>query len=166
MGLEDGLPPGLSTHGIPRATLIAAPGTLPGLRTAVWMGGAHSLSGDEMVAEAMANAWIIDAAGELPEAVRASAALWVPCVFPDIDASPARVERIHAVVAKVAAAMRGDDAPGAVYTVCQHGMNRSGLFAGLLLREMGMGGEDVVELIRKRRPGALSNLTFVQMIRG
>ena len=117
-----------------------------------------------MLAEALGEAWILDAAGEMPAALRGAALLWAPCVFPDIDGSPSREERIHALVARAVAAIRGGEAPSAVYTVCQHGMNRSGLLAGLLLRELGMEGDQVVALIREKRPGALSNQAFVRMI--
>jgi protein-tyrosine phosphatase len=43
-------------------------------------------------------------------------------------------------------------------------MNRSGLVAGLLLRELGIEGAEAVERIRAARPGALSNLHFREML--
>jgi hypothetical protein len=165
MGLEDGVVPVLNGHGTPRATLLLPPDTLAGIATAVWMGGAQSRFGDEMVSESMSRSCVIDTAGEMPVEFRGVTGLWVPCVFTDLDSVPPHMDRIHATVKRVAAAIRGGNgAPDAVYTVCQHGMNRSGLLAGLLLRELGMSGIEAVELIRAKRPGALSNLTFRGLI--
>ena len=43
-------------------------------------------------------------------------------------------------------------------------MNRSGLVAGMLLRALGFESVAAIELIRRHRPGALSNLTFVRLV--
>jgi hypothetical protein len=45
-------------------------------------------------------------------------------------------------------------------------MNRSGLVAGLLLRELGMAGTAAVDRIVLRRPGALSNVAFRTIVAG
>lgn len=45
---------------------------------------------------------------------------------------------------------------------CAGGMNRSGLLVAAALVRNGMGAEEAIELIRARRPGALSNKQFVQ----
>jgi hypothetical protein len=50
--------------------------------------------------------------------------------------------------------------------MCTHGMNRSGLMTGLILRELGMPGPEVVARISAARPGALSNLWFRQLLEG
>jgi len=70
------------------------------------------------------------------------------------------------LVAEVAGAMSpaNGEAPRDVFVVCQHGMNRSGLVAGLLLRELGLTGEDAVARIVSARPGALSNQTFRRLL--
>lgn len=47
-----------------------------------------------------------------------------------------------------------------VLSHCGMGFNRSALVAGLILREMGMSGEEVVRYLRQRRPGALFNEVF------
>ena len=47
---------------------------------------------------------------------------------------------------------------------CGMGHNRSALIAGLILRYMGMSGDDVVARIRERRQGALYNRTFAQYV--
>jgi protein-tyrosine phosphatase len=41
--------------------------------------------------------------------------------------------------------------------MCQHGMNRSGLVSGLILRGLGMDPRETIERIRLARPGALAN---------
>jgi protein-tyrosine phosphatase len=52
-----------------------------------------------------------------------------------------------------------------VYSLCTHGMNRSGLVTGLFLRGLGVDAEEAVALIRAARPGALSNESFVRLLR-
>ena len=167
MGLEDGLPPQTNGyHAAPRATLLAAAGTFSGITTSVWMGGAHSHTGDEMLPEALSASWVIDAAGDMPPGLRSSTGVWVPCVFADLDSVPLQLHHIHTTVQRAAEAMRAPGkVPEAIYSVCQYGMNRSGLLAGLLLREFGMSGDDAVTLIRSRRPGSLSNQAFERIIR-
>jgi len=87
-------------------------------------------------------------------------------VFADIDAVPSGLPSIRDMVREAASAMdaRSADAPTNVYVVCQHGMNRSGLVAGLLLRELGMSGAEAVERICSARPGALSNQAFRRLV--
>ena len=48
--------------------------------------------------------------------------------------------------------------------MCKQGLNRSALAAGLLLRAFGLDGAEAVRLVRARPPGALSNVTFEQLI--
>jgi protein-tyrosine phosphatase len=48
--------------------------------------------------------------------------------------------------------------------MCQHGMNRSGLVTGLLLRGMGVAPREAVDRIRAVRPGALANDHFRLMV--
>jgi protein-tyrosine phosphatase len=49
---------------------------------------------------------------------------------------------------------------------CAEGHNRSGLVIGLVLRSMmyGFGGQEALDLIRSKRPGALSNSVFAQKV--
>jgi protein-tyrosine phosphatase len=49
--------------------------------------------------------------------------------------------------------------------MCSHGMNRSGLVTGLLLRRLGFGADEAIARIRAARRGALSNDSFVDLIR-
>jgi len=47
---------------------------------------------------------------------------------------------------------------------CGMGHNRSALVAGLILRYLGMSGEEVVALIREKRHGALYNKAFAEYL--
>ena len=47
---------------------------------------------------------------------------------------------------------------------CGMGHNRSALVAGLILRYLGMEGDEVVTLIRDKRQGALYNRTFADYV--
>jgi hypothetical protein len=166
MGLEDGLARVAARElAVPRASLLTAPGTFAGISTRIWMGGAHSHVGEEMLAGALAASLVVDAAGDMPLELRNVTGTWVPCVFADLDSVPVMMHRIRETVERVVAATRDERAPDAVYVVCQYGMNRSGLLAGLILREMGMPGDEVITLIRAKRPGALSNRAFERLIR-
>jgi protein-tyrosine phosphatase len=51
-----------------------------------------------------------------------------------------------------------------VLSHCGMGFNRSALVAGLILRYLGFGGQDVVSLLRSRRPGALFNEVFAEYL--
>ena len=53
--------------------------------------------------------------------------------------------------------------PARIYIMCTQGLNRSGLFAGVLLRALGVSAADVLEAIRTR-PGALNNRTFERLV--
>ena len=141
-------------------------GELPGLLADIWMGGAHSHVGEPMHAQQLAAACVIECAGDLPAFYSPATKLWVPCVFVDVEGRPVRFDRLLAIAGQVADAARGHgDMPvERVYSICTHGMNRSGLMAGLVLRELGMDGTSVVERILERRPGALSNVSFRRIL--
>ena len=53
-----------------------------------------------------------------------------------------------------------------VLSHCGMGVNRSALVAGLILHELGMPGEQVVDRLRQRRPGALFNERFAEFVAG
>lgn len=143
----------------------------PELAATLWMGGTQSALGSPIAHRELARAVVIDCAGELPDGYRRSAALYVPCVFTDLEAPPARLAAIEALVADLAGRIRGAVSPSApeplerVYLLCQAGMNRSGLLAGLLLRALGEDADAAIDGIRRLRPGALSNQTFEALIR-
>lgn len=150
--------------GAPRANLVAIAGEL--CTPAIWMGGAHTERGNEIRLEGMSSSWVIDCAGDMPGEYREQAGRWLVRVFADIDAVPSGLPAIRDMVREAAAAMAAGatEAPENVYVVCQHGMNRSGLVAGLLLRELGVSGAEAVERIRRARPGALSNEIFRRLV--
>ncbi len=53
---------------------------------------------------------------------------------------------------------------GTVLVTCQAGRNRSGLVVGLVLGRK-MGGDLALARVREARPGALSNLTYAELVR-
>jgi len=159
----------------PRASRIHAPG-FEHLRTEIWMGGADSLHGERLGPSHVEDAWIIDVAGEMPHDLRKAAALWLPRVFVDIEVEPPNIDWLYQLANSVAAAVHGQpstegdawphpvDAPARIYVMCQHGMNRSGLVTGLILRAVGVGAEETLASIATR-PGALNNQTYERLVR-
>jgi protein-tyrosine phosphatase len=63
-----------------------------------------------------------------------------------------------------AAAAHPAEPPPRLYVFCNQGMNRSGLMIGLILRALGLAGEDALRAITCCRPGALTNRTFVRLL--
>lgn len=47
---------------------------------------------------------------------------------------------------------------------CEQGINRASLINGVILWMKGMHGQDIVNYIRSKRPGALFNLNFVNYL--
>ena len=169
-----GLPPEHAVDGAPTGELIAPLATLiplphrPEIVPALWMGGTHSALGGAVAPEEITDAIVIDCAGELPEAYRQAAGAYLPCVFTDIEARPARWPELRALVRDVAERVRAIEAAepiDRVYVFCNAGMNRSGLVTALLLRALGEDADDAIAQIRAQRPGALSNETFVALVR-
>ncbi len=149
----------------PRASLVADAADIPGLRCPIWMGGARSLRGEPLALAALQAAWLVDCAGDMPALYRTAAAAHLPCVFADLEALTMPSRYILAVVDRLTDAVTSVGAPAAVYVMCTHGMNRSGLIAGLLLRRLGLDAETALARIRTARPGALSNGSFVDLLR-
>jgi protein-tyrosine phosphatase len=71
------------------------------------------------------------------------------------------LEKLHSV-ARLGARMVENNFKVLVH--CGMGHNRSALLAGLVLRYLGMSGEEVVTLIRERRQGALYNKAFAEYL--
>jgi hypothetical protein len=153
-------------HDVPRASLVLAAGEAGNPGTEVWMGGARSYIGDHVSESLVAASWLVDCAGDMPTAHRTAAGLWVACVFADHDGPLPPSLRIDQVVADAARAAQGEhhQPPRRIYVMCTHGMNRSGLVTGLILRALGVDGVEAVDRIRLARPGALSNLHFRDML--
>jgi hypothetical protein len=148
------------THEPPRASLLTIAGELCG--PAILMGGAHTAHGNEIRLEGLERAWVVDVAGEMPAAYRERSGRWFVRVFPDLDGDIPALPRLRSLATEVVEAVRAADgaAPERVYVMCHHGMNRSGLVAGLILRELGVSGDAAIARIAAARPGALSNRAF------
>jgi hypothetical protein len=160
---------------VPRATYIHLP-QLPHVKTELWMGGAHSTTGDPLLVDDLVGAWVIDCAGDMPEHYRAVSAWWLTEAFQDCDELPACWDRLVALAQSVSRCLTGardsrtaDDHPAEppprLYVFCNQGMNRSGLMVGRILRALGLAGEEAFCCITMQRPGALSNLTFARLVR-
>lgn len=156
--------PRLNGNDSARASQLVAAGELAGLRANIWMGGSHSHVGELVSAAPLQNSWIIDCAGVMPAWYREQVGRWVACVFEDVESRPSRLWHIEEVANEAAAAVASESGPSDIIIVCQHGMNRSGLMSGMLLKAMGFAGDDAVSRIMERRPGSLSNLTFRQIL--
>ena len=166
---------------VPRASRIPISGE-QGIPTELWMGGADSLHGELVTPDDLRDAWVVDLAGDMPSAHRDACACWLPRVFVDIEQVPHGYERLISLAESIAACITGPDTPGSgdaardhgwphpaepprrLYVMCQQGMNRSGLLAGLILRALGVSADDALAAIATR-PGALTNQTFVRLIR-
>ena len=162
--LED---PFVHSHSLhtPRASLVLPAGEAANRHTEIWMGGAHSLIGEAIDGDHLGDSWLIDCAGDLDASYRARTGRWLACVFPDLDGPLPSSNYVSRTVAQVLeTTVRGEDPPRRVYVMCQHGMNRSGLVSGLILRGLGVEPGDAVERIRAARPGALANAAFLRML--
>ncbi|MCK9518415.1 MAG: hypothetical protein M0R74_05210 [Dehalococcoidia bacterium] len=158
----------------PRASLIPVARRLT-LPTELWMGGANALHGELLEPGRLADTWIIDLAGDLPDTHREAAGLWLPRVFTDSETEPSNFDRLCDLAESVAAALTGAPAvpgwphpsepPSRLYVMCQQGLNRSGLVTGLILRALGHSVEETLAAIATRR-GALNNQTYVRLLRG
>ena len=164
--LEDPSLHSRASHDTTRASLVLAAGEAGNPLTEIWMGGARSLVGEHVTETLVTASWLVDCAGDMPSGHRTVAGRWVACVFADHDGPLPVSLPIDAIVADAVRAARAEhDAPPArIYVMCTHGMNRSGLVTGLLLRSLGVSGTETVDRIRAARPGALSNLHFRDML--
>ena len=77
--------------------------------------------------------------------------------FPIFDEGLPDLSRLHAVSRLGASLIKSGQS---VLSHCGAGFNRSALVAALILMELGMTGEEAVNRIRARRPGALFNENF------
>jgi hypothetical protein len=154
----------------PRASRIV----LPHPPTELWMGGAESALGEPLHPDDLAGAWVIDCAGDMPEHYRSAAAWWRTHVFQDYEELPAAWVELGGLARSIgrclAGALDGDvpdhpvDPPLRLYVLCNQGMNRSGLVLGRILRALGLPGDEALDTLRRHRPGALNNLTFVRLV--
>jgi protein-tyrosine phosphatase len=130
------------------------------------MGGAHSLRGEVLEASSLGSSWLVDCAGDIDPSYRQATGRWLACVFPDLEGPLESSERISGVVRDVvdALVLGNGAAPERVYVMCQHGMNRSGLVSGLILRGLGFDQVETIRLIQAARPGALANDYFRKVL--
>jgi hypothetical protein len=138
----------------------------------IWVGGSDTALGDEIEMHHLEGAWLIDCAGEMTPAFREAAIACFPRVFADLEVLPSNIDRLRDLARDIGARIRGEaaealaehESPVRVFVMCSQGFNRSGLMAGLILREIGASPEEIVLAIRGARPGALSNETFVRLL--
>ena len=163
--LEDPFVHRHSLH-VPRANLVLGAGEANNPHTEIWMGGAHSLLGESIEGDHLAQSWVIDCAGDMHASYRELTGRWLACVFPDLDGPLASSNHVtRAVEEALSAVLAGNgSAPARIYVMCQHGMNRSGLVSGLILRGLGVEPRDTIDRIRMARPGALANEAFRHMV--
>jgi len=79
--------------------------------------------------------------------------------LPIEDGRLPNLDRLHAVADLIASLLEQGHR---VLSHCGMGLNRSALLAGLALVRRGMSPEEVLTLIRARRPGALYNEVFAR----
>lgn len=169
----DPRPVHVQTMAEPRATRIHVP-RLSHLATELWMGGAHSASGQRLYPEDLAGAWVIDCAGDMPQHFREPAAWWRTCIFPDYEEQPASWQRLATLARSIGRAVAGEliehaiehpaEPPARLYVFCNQGLNRSGLVMGRILRALGLAGDEAIRAIVAHRPGAINNLTFARLV--
>lgn len=150
----------------PHASRVLGAGEIDGVRSHVWMGGAHSGLGEPISGEMLARSWVLDCAGYMPEAHRGAAARWEAQVFADVTRRPEQFELLRSLTKDWARQIMDprEEAPEHVLVMCQYGMNRSGLGAGLLLSALGLAPGEAVQRITRARPGALANYRFRQLL--
>jgi hypothetical protein len=128
------------------------------------MGGAHTALGLDVTTDVARGAFILDCAGDLPASLREAALRFQPCVFLDVEGRPTTLPRLVHLAATVLDTCDRPGGPSDVFSLCTHGMNRSGLMTGLMLRALGYPGQDAVAMIRAARPGSLSNQSFARLL--
>jgi hypothetical protein len=137
------------------------------------MGGADALYGDSITPEDLCDAWVVDLAGDMPEAHQAACLHHMNRIFADVESVPGSYTRLRSLAESIAACLTGADAhdgwehpaepPARLYVMCQQGMNRSGLLTGLILRALGVPAADALKAVGTR-PGALSNQTYARLV--
>jgi len=129
----------------------------------LWVAGAHAPGGVALDLLVREGAWVLDCAGMVRRRWEPHALRFAQWVFEDLERVPPRFERLLALCRTWA-----DDLvrelPPHVIVACTHGLNRSALVAGIILRELGVPGEEAMRRIRAARPGALNNRTFEALL--
>jgi hypothetical protein len=102
---------------------------------------------------------VIDLEGGLDECIPTVPNGCLYVYFPIYDENLPDLTKLEAIAEMGA---RLVSAGHAVLSHCGMGFNRSALVAGRILHRLGMPGPDVVELLRRKRPGALFNDVFAE----
>src|SRR6185369_15528558 len=97
---------------------------------------------------------VFDMEGGLDECIPTTPDGCVYVYFPIYDEELPPLTRLEAIGTLGAALIRGGHR---VLSHCGMGFNRSALVAGVILKNLGMRGPEIVQRIRERRPGALFN---------
>ena len=104
---------------------------------------------------------IFDLEGGLDHGVSTIPGSIIYVYFPILDDPPPKLLKLDAVAALGAQLIR---AGYRVLSHCGMGLNRSALLAGFILLHLGWDGEDAVRRLQERRPGALFNPQFYELL--
>jgi protein tyrosine phosphatase (PTP) superfamily phosphohydrolase (DUF442 family) len=104
---------------------------------------------------------VIDLDGDIDPGVPTAPNNLVYIYYPIYDEDLPDLTKLHAIAALGATLIRKGQA---VLSHCRMGFNRSALVAGLIMTHLGMSGEEVVAMLRRKRPGALFNETFADYL--
>jgi hypothetical protein len=102
---------------------------------------------------------VIDLEGGLDECIPTTPDRCLYVYFPIYDEELPNLRKLEAVASLGAHLIEGGHR---VLSHCGMGFNRSALVAGRILNRLGMPGNQVVERLRERRPGALFNEVFAR----
>ncbi|MCS6886019.1 MAG: dual specificity protein phosphatase family protein [Acidobacteriota bacterium] len=81
--------------------------------------------------------------------------------LPILDSELPDLEFLHAVAKLAADLCRSGKS---VLTHCKMGLNRSALLLGVTLAYLGLSGQEALQLLRSKRPGALFNPIFSEYL--
>ena len=104
---------------------------------------------------------VIDLEGEIDTGIPTMPNHILYLYFPIYDEDLPDLPKLHGV-ARLAASLIANGHK--VLSHCGMGFNRSALVAGLILMYLGMEGPEVVDLLRRKRPGALFNQVFADYL--
>jgi protein-tyrosine phosphatase len=106
---------------------------------------------------------VIDLEGGLDTCIPTTTnqSIYLYCPISDDDQLLSHLTKLRSI-ARLAATLIGEG--HSVLSHCGMGFNRSALVAGLILIELGMPGMEAVARLRERRPGALFNDSFAQLL--
>jgi protein-tyrosine phosphatase len=116
---------------------------------------------DWEVVRSLRIAALIDLDGDVDPGVPTAPDHMLYVYMPIYDEELPDLTRLHAV-ASLGATLIGRGQP--VLAHCRMGFNRSALLTGLIMMHLGMSGEEVVAVLRRKRPGALFNQAFAEYL--